>query len=147
MTGVIQSDHINLKWNHNEELEEEECYQIVMKQLPFDKWKTIQTAKPINCRTLTVDCLREETSYVFKVGVVNHKTGLEGPFSSESDVITTGESQVLKMMKMSEKIENGMPAIFKLPIQEVKLARNDRFQTRKFTLGILLFVCYLQHCS
>ncbi|CAC5357655.1 unnamed protein product [Mytilus coruscus] len=132
---VNKSDHVILKWEHAHRLTEDEFYQIVMKQHPDGKWKVFQTQKPCIHRILTVDGLKAETSYIFKVRVANDITGEEDIFSTESDVITTGESPAFRIMKRSEKIEEGSPAVYRLPIKEVSKSRNVGSQTRKFILG------------
>lgn len=114
----------------------DEFYQILIKQYPDGKWKIFQTPKPCITRIVTVDGLKAETSYVFKVRKANDTTGEDGPFSPESDIIVTGESPAFKIMKRSEKIEDGIPAVYRLPIQEIPQARNEASQTRKFILGI-----------
>ncbi|XP_071144020.1 uncharacterized protein [Mytilus edulis] len=132
---INKSDHIILKWEHNGELGVDEFYQILIKQYPDGKWKIFQTPKPCITRIVTVDGLKAETSYVFKVRKANDTTGEDGPFSPESDIIVTGESPAFKIMKRSEKIEDGIPAVYRLPIQEIPQARNEASQTRKFILG------------
>lgn len=132
---VNKSDHIILKWEHHGELSADEFYQILMKQHPDSKWKIFQTPRPCINRFVTVNGLKAETSYAFKVRKANDKSGEDGPFSPESDIIVTGESPAFKIMKMSEKIEDGIPAVYRLPIQEIPQARNKASQTRKFILG------------
>lgn len=133
-----KSNQIILKWEHKEELKDGQFYQIVMKQHPLGKWEALKTHKPCIHRFLKVDCLRANTSYVFKVHVENNATGEKGPCSPESEVIVTGESisPALRIMKRSEKIKDGIPSIFKLPVQEILQARNEESLTRKFILGI-----------
>lgn len=131
-----KSDHIILKWEHTGELGEDEFYQISMKQHPEGKWKIFQTQKLCINSLVHVDGLKAETAYVFKVRIANDKTGEEGPYSPESDVATTGESPAFKIMRKSKKIQSSIPAIYRLPIQEVTEARNTTSQTRKFILGI-----------
>ncbi|CAC5405874.1 unnamed protein product [Mytilus coruscus] len=133
--AVNESDHIILKWKHNVKLGVDEFYQILMKQHPDGKWKIFQTPNPCIYRFVTIDGLKAETSYIFKVRKANDTTGEDGPFSPESDIIVTGESPAFKIMKRSEKIEDGIPAIYRLPIQEIPQARNEGSQTRKFILG------------
>lgn len=132
-----KSDHINLKWDNNRDLEDEEFYQIAMKQHPGGIWKVFETPKPCIFRSANINGLKAKTSYVFKVRVAKANLGGEGAFSLDSDVITTGESPAFRIMKKSEKIENNIPAIYRLPIQEVPQARNPISQTRKFILGII----------
>lgn len=106
-----------------------------MKKHPDGNWKDFKTTNPCIGGLSSVDGLKAKTSYVFKVRVVNGRTGEEGSFSSESDVISTGESPAFKIMRISKKIEDNIPAVYRLPIQEVKHARNEGSQTRKFILG------------
>lgn len=139
------SDHVLLRWNHDGELDVDDFYQIRMKKYPVGNWKDCKPSKPIIERAFYVDGLKAKTSFVFKVRVANSKTGEEGSFSSESDVITTGESPAFKIMRMSEQIEVGDPAVYKLPIHEVKQARNERSQTRKFILGTYFIAYFNNH--
>ncbi|XP_076084706.1 uncharacterized protein LOC143055447 [Mytilus galloprovincialis] len=130
-----KSDHIILKWEHKVDLGVDDFYQIVMKQYPHGKWNVFPKPIPYICRFVKIDGLKAMTSYVFKVRVANVEMGKEGSFSPESDVVTTGESPAFKIMKRSEQIENGIPAVYRLPIQEIPRARNSISQTRKFILG------------
>jgi hypothetical protein len=52
-------------------------------------------------KNLIIERLHAETSYVFRVRVVNVFSGVEGKFSIESDSITTGKSQALGMKLLS----------------------------------------------
>ncbi|VDI43312.1 Hypothetical predicted protein [Mytilus galloprovincialis] len=106
-----------------------------MKEHPYGKWKIVQTPKRCITRLLTVDGLKAETSYVFKVRKSNDTTGEDGPFSPESDIIVTGESPAFQILKCSPQIANGIPAVYRLPIREIRQARNEESQTRKFILG------------
>lgn len=73
------------------------------------------------------------------VRVANDNTGEEGSFSSESDVITTANSSAFIMMMMSKKTKECFPAVYKLPIHELKQANNAGSQIRKFILGTSFF--------
>lgn len=131
----IQPDKIVLEWKYDRELGEEEFYQIFMKEHPHGKWKIV-TPKPFITRYFIVNGLKAKTSYVFKVCKTNDTTGENGSFSPESDIIITGESPAFEIMKRSKKIEDSIPAVYKLPIQEILQARNEASHTRKFILGI-----------
>ena len=82
-----------------------------------------------------IEGLHAETSYVFRVRVVNVFSGVEGKFSIESDSITTGKSQALGMKQLSTLIYEKPIAIYALPVTELKDARNTKAKTRKLTLG------------
>lgn len=132
-------DHINLKWEHNKKLSDEELYQINFKSAPNGEWKVFSPTKPCRSRMIVIDGLEAETSYIFKVRVTNKDTGNKGPFSHESEIIKTGISPALQIKQFSKKIATGPPDVYMLPITENKAARNETSQTRKFTLGKSLY--------
>lgn len=129
------SDHLNLIWEHSEHICDEEIYQINFKELPTGKWKVFHPIKPCVSQMVVVDGLKAETSYIFKVRVIDENSGYEGTFSPESDLIKTGVSPGLRIMRKSQKGANGPPDVYMLPVTENKAARNETAQTRKFTLG------------
>lgn len=84
---------------------------------------------------VTVAGLKANTSYTFKVKINDDKTGKDGQFTVESDPITTRESPALGVLMKAEKIEQGPPKVYRLPIKENISARNEQAKTRKFSLG------------
>lgn len=140
-----KSHEVNLKWEYNRELEEEEFYQLFIKQHPEGRWRNFQRRpKQSSQPFMNVDGLKPETSYVFKVQVANYRTGEEGCFGPASDMITTGESLAFKIIKKCTQISKGIPAVYGLPIQELQQEKNERSQIRKFTFGMFTFCMYFQ---
>ncbi|XP_076084709.1 uncharacterized protein LOC143055449 isoform X3 [Mytilus galloprovincialis] len=132
---VNKSHEVNLKWEYNRELGEEEFYQLFIKQHPEGRWRIFQRPKQSSQPFMNVDGLKPETSYVFKVRVANNRTDEEGCFGPASDMITTGESLAFKIIKNCTLISKGIPAVYGLPIQELQQEKNEGSQIRKFTFG------------
>lgn len=126
------SNHLIVKWEDTE-LGENEAYKVMFKEESIGKWKS--------CRSNTVKALMKmeglqpQTTYVFRIKLINDTTGEERPFGPDSDPITTGESSALGMMKMSTMVYHNPILVYALPVSEVKAARNEYAKTRKLYLG------------
>ena len=126
------SNNLLLKWE-GVELCADDAYQIMYKKGQNGMWVSCKS----NTATAmyTIEGLQAETSYVFRVRVVNAFSGFEGKFSIDSDPITTGKSQALGMKKLSTLTCEKPIAIYALPVTELKDTRNTAAKTRKLTLG------------
>jgi hypothetical protein len=126
------SNNLLLKWE-GVELCADDAYQIMYKEGQNGMW--VYCKSNTATAMYTIEGLHAETSYVFRVRVVNVISGVEGKFSIESDSITTGKSQALGMKQLSTLIYEKPIALYALPVTELKDARNTKAKTRKLTLG------------
>lgn len=92
-------------------------------------WKKSVTAKKETC--LTVSELQPKTNYEFRVKAVVLMAG--GKFGDLSDDINTSTTLATEVKATSQKINNKVPAIFKLPVLEVR--KDDTAKTRKCVFG------------
>ena len=83
------SNNLILKWE-GVELCANDAYQIMYKEGQSGMW--VYCKSSIVTTTYKIEGLHAETSYVFRVRVVNAFSGVEGQFSIESDSITAGKS-------------------------------------------------------
>lgn len=126
------SNNLIVKWD-DAKLCENEAYQVMFKETTTGKWKSSRsnTVKAF----MKMEGLQPQTTYVFRVRVVNDISGDEGPFGPESDTITTGESAALGMMKVSTMVYNNPIPVYALPLMEFRAARNEHAKSRKLCLG------------
>ena len=125
-------NNLILKWQ-GVELCANDAYQIMYKEGQNGKW--VYCKSNAGNAMYTIEGLQAETSYVFRVRVINAFSGVEGKFSIESKPITTGKSQALGMKQFSTLIYEKPIAVYELPVTELKDARNTKAKTRKLTLG------------
>ncbi|XP_063417427.1 uncharacterized protein LOC134699954 [Mytilus trossulus] len=114
-----------------------ETFQIIFKESPETQsaiWKTYNTESCFQPH-IEILGLTPKTSYIFKVRIVNKRTGEEFPFTDESELIKTQESPAKHVLKKARKTKAGSPAVYTLPIKENRSARNVKAKTRKFYLG------------
>ena len=121
-----------MKWQ-GVELCANDAYQIMYKEGQSGMW--VYCKSNIVTTTYKIEGLHAETSYVFRVRVVNAFSGVEGKFSIESNPITTDKSQALGMKQLSTLIYEKPIAVYELPVTELKDARNPAAKTRKLILG------------
>jgi hypothetical protein len=126
------SNNLILKWE-GVELCENDAYQMMYKEGQSGMW--VYCKSNIVTTTYKIEGLHAETSYVFRVRVVNAFSGVEGKFSIESNPIITGKSQALGMKRLSTLIYGKPNAVYALPVTELKDARNTAAKTRKLKLG------------
>ncbi|XP_052078202.1 uncharacterized protein LOC127716136 [Mytilus californianus] len=132
VTDIFHSDKIELIWDSLRPLTDEEAFQVSYRD-SNGKWKTVD--KTTNKTIMTIRGLKAETSYFFRVRLINDTTGEEGQYSMQSDAILTGKSSALEIKKKSSLLKNSTPPVYQLPIKEDTTARNPSAKTRKFVLG------------
>lgn len=130
-----KSDSTLLQWRAERELTENEVYQIILKEHPNGKWRPYVSKERCSKPRFTITGLKANTSYIFKVKIIDDSTGKDGQFTEESDPIHTRESPALGVLQKAEQIESGPPKVYQLPIKENISARNKKAKTRKFFLG------------
>jgi hypothetical protein len=126
------SNSLLLKWE-GVELCSDDAYQIMYKEGQNGKW--VYCKSNIETTMYKIEGLHADTSYVFRVRVINAFSEVEGKFSIESKPITTGKSQALGMKELSTLTCKKPIAVYALPVTELKDARNTKAKTRKLTLG------------
>ncbi|VDI64633.1 Hypothetical predicted protein [Mytilus galloprovincialis] len=131
---VTMSNHLLVKWEETE-LGENEAYQIMFKEGTTGIWKSCMSNTVKS--SMKMEGLQPQTAYVFRVRVVNNRSGEERPFGLESDPITTGQSAALGIMKMSTMVYNDPIPVYALPVFEVNAARNEYAKTRKLHVGVI----------
>ena len=82
----------------------------------------------------TVDGLRGETEYEFKVCAVDDE-GNDGPFSFPPIVMSTRPSLARSVKRESIKIKDGNPEIYKIPLEKCRNATNKFAKTKKCFFG------------
>lgn len=133
-----KSDELVLQWRTSRRLNENENYQIMFKEHPVGRWKHYTTNHACTQPKLTITGLKPDTSYVFKVRIMDDARGAEGSYTKESNPIATKPSPARHILGNAEKIEIGPPNVYRLPIRENVTARNEKAKTRKFNLGELI---------
>ena len=114
----------------------------MFKEEPNGKWKPYIMKEACSKSLITINGLKAETGYVFKVRIVNDSTGVEGKFSPQSEVFNTKPSPALGILQKAELIDRGPPEVYRLPIRENATARNDAAKTRTFSLGKIFFYIF-----
>lgn len=133
---VVKSDRIVLQCRVNKALPQNQFYQVKFREHPNGKWKFYGFNESWKEDMVTIEGLKANKSYVFKVRIVDEDTEYEGPFSKESDPINTVSSPAQGVLDYAKQIKQGHPSIYLLPIKEDMAARNELSMTRKYYLGI-----------
>lgn len=127
----IKSDTVSLFWEKS--CESVNQYQIRYKTNKENaKWKFIETDSDENHKT--VSGLMANTKYIFQVrGIFGDQ---EGPFGPVNENIETKKSLATVLLDFSQLQNNTKsPAIYLLPVEENKNARNTSARTRQLILG------------
>ncbi|XP_060602656.1 uncharacterized protein LOC132755758 isoform X2 [Ruditapes philippinarum] len=133
----ISSDTVNIAWKSPSKFGKEDYYQIYYTTDMEDrkrKWKKFQVEP--NYHSATLSELKTNTTYIFRVKAVYDDE--EGPYSPESDRITTSKSLALRLLNKAIKIEDGKQPPYKyiLPMTEIISARNEENKTKKYEIGV-----------
>ena len=88
--------------------------------------------------TLVVKNLKSDTEYTFQVRMVSNDE--EGPYSERSDVVHTTKSSADRILEFTFKVQSigDNLTLRKIPVTEVREARNTAGKTRKFEFGNVL---------
>ena len=130
MARDIKSDSITLAWTTPTDFDTDDYYQIRYKA-KGGKWRFFDEQPSVG--TTVVTSLTADTVFVFQVRVVHDD--MEGPYSPISDEFCTRKSPANILFGFSEKMRDGPPDVYKLPVTENVTARNTTAKTKKFDLG------------
>ncbi|WAR16464.1 hypothetical protein MAR_031058 [Mya arenaria] len=129
----IRADRIQLSWKLEPDLADDEYVEVFLKDITNkSRWK-LAADDTIKKWSFTITELKPDTEYSFKVRVVNEND--EGDFSPESKTIKTKISAAKQMREMSENIPSEQIQKYRIPVKEVKEARDETLKTRRFEIG------------
>ncbi|XP_033731323.1 uncharacterized protein LOC117320948 [Pecten maximus] len=127
----IGVDYICLEWE-SAERDDVTHYEIRMKLASDESWnKTIiptEDRRPLH----RVDDLLQNTGYEFMLRAV-YPDGSSSAFSHKSVKITTKCSELRTLLKVCQKIDDGPPGVYRLPLMSV--SENKDKKTRKCVFG------------
>jgi hypothetical protein len=132
-----KSNCITLQWKRVSQLSFDQEYQIQYKQMPDGRWTTHNQSISYDSTRASVSGLKAQSSYSFRIRVIDAKKGKEYPFSPESSIFETPESPALKMRYRSTSLKPGNPELLRLPTKEDLKSRNSKVKSRKLSIGEL----------
>ncbi|XP_063429132.1 uncharacterized protein LOC134711989 [Mytilus trossulus] len=128
------SNSITLKWNRPKRgVKSVDHYEIKYKECKKGKGKWVSVLSEGAERTVKVKDLKAETKYEFKVRAVN-EDGEEGPFCFPIK-LSTVSSLARSLIPKANKIEDGHPVVYKLPLTKNIDTVNELAKTRKCVFG------------
>ncbi|XP_048731385.1 uncharacterized protein LOC125648384 isoform X1 [Ostrea edulis] len=130
-----KSDCIKLQWKRVSQLSSDQEYQIQYKDMSDGRWYIYNQSVSYDSTRTSVSGLKSQSSYSFRIRVIDTRKGKEYPFSLESPVFETPESPALKMRYRSKLFKSGNPDVFRLPTKEVLKARNSKVKSKKLSIG------------
>ncbi|XP_048731383.1 uncharacterized protein LOC125648383 [Ostrea edulis] len=130
-----KSDCIKLRWRPVSQLFSDQEYQIQYKELPHGRWNIYNQSISYDSTRTSVSGLKSQSSYSFRIRVIDGRKGKEYPFSPESPVFETPESPALKMRDRSTLFKCGNPNVFRLSLKEILKARNSKVKSKKLSIG------------
>jgi hypothetical protein len=134
-----KSDCITLQWKRVSRLSSDQEYQIQYKQMPDGRWTIHNQSISHDSTRASVSGLKAQSSYSFRIRVIDARKGKEYPFSPESSVFETPESPALKIRCCSALFRSGNPDVFRLPTKEDLKARNNEVKSKKLSIGKYFF--------
>ncbi|KAK3084439.1 hypothetical protein FSP39_013548, partial [Pinctada imbricata] len=130
----VQSNHLTLSWPDLELREEHDVLEVFLKEAKYGSWRQCSDSSMDHTNTLcTIDGLRPDTQYVFKIRLTNECTGKSGPFSSVSDVVQTKPSPAMLYKSKSTVLRNSM--VYQLPMEEDIKYLDRKNKIRKYDIG------------
>lgn len=128
------SNSITLKWNRPKRgVKSVDHYEIKYKECKKGKGKWVSVLSEGAERTVKVKDLKAETKYEFKVRAVN-EDGEEGPFCLPIK-LSTVSSLARSLIPKANKVEDGHPVVYKLPLTKNIDTVNELAKTRKCVFG------------
>ncbi|KAL5004146.1 hypothetical protein ScPMuIL_017602 [Solemya velum] len=125
-------DNITLVWREPEDTDVD-YYEIKFKQTGAMTWcKTSVSTNDAQTR-FRVDSLRQDTEYEFKVRA--HYRNHEGELSEKSKPTKTKKSEASYIRRLSHKLEDGSPGLYRLPLVLIRGATCEERRTRKYVIG------------
>ena len=115
----VGSNEIELHWSPPTEFGNEDYYQLSYKERQ-GKWKFDNDEFPT--ATAQLQGLKAHAPYIFRFRVVT--PGGEGPYSEESDEITTKQSLGKCLVGFATLKVDQNPAKYAIPLTELQQARN-----------------------
>ncbi|KAL5005382.1 hypothetical protein ScPMuIL_018838 [Solemya velum] len=125
-------DNITLVWSEpgNKDVE---YYEIKFKRPGEKKWCKTSLSTDDAQAHFRMEGLCQGTEYEFKVRP--NYGDYEGEFSESSKPIKTKQSEALKMLKLSRKLQDGSPGLYRLPLVLDQKATCKEQKTRKYVIG------------
>ncbi|XP_045203645.2 uncharacterized protein LOC123556761 [Mercenaria mercenaria] len=130
----ILSDNITLSWEPPLVFGDDDYYQISYKEIGCDRrWRYFPGEYKET--TATLSKLKSNASFVFRDRAVY--LDREGPYSAESDALTTCQSPAFRFATVStnELNADSSPTIFPVPVTETTSERHKAGKIRTFEIG------------
>ncbi|XP_052811328.1 uncharacterized protein LOC128238980 [Mya arenaria] len=134
----VTAESVLLAWEAPSDKRKGDVFEVrfteISKESTTKRWVTVQNK--FTTEYGEINGLKSNTSFQFFVRVVDEE-GDEGPKSEPSDKIKTCESLGTKLIKTSKVLEKkpDYPTSYGISMNEVKEARTEQTQTRKFEIG------------
>lgn len=127
---AIESTTCTISWEASTGVDVD-YYEIRYKEKSSRTWSKTRTDGP-EC-IFTVQNLKGRTAYNFQVRAISGS--IEGPFGYVSEPYETKVSLAYRLMQTARKVDDEIPARYKLELDEKLSARNEKAKTRKCVLG------------
>ncbi|XP_033728212.1 uncharacterized protein LOC117317506 [Pecten maximus] len=127
----IGVDYICLEWE-SAERDDVTHYEIRMKLASDESWNNTIIPTEDRRPSHRVDELLQNTGYEFMFRAV-YPDGSSSAFSHKSVKITTNGSELRTLLKVCQKIDDGPPGVYRLPLMSV--SENTDKKTRKCVFG------------
>ncbi|KAL5004311.1 hypothetical protein ScPMuIL_017767 [Solemya velum] len=132
MAQEVGIDNITLVWSEPADTDVE-FYEMKFKRPGEKKWCKTSFSTDDAQAYFRMEGLCQDTEYEFKVRP--NYGDYEGEFSETSETIKTKQSEALKMLELSQKLEGRSPDLYRLPLVLDQEATCEEQRTRKYVIG------------